>query len=349
MKTKELKRRATIKDVANLAGCSPSTVSFVMNNTKGQTISEETRAHILECARRLEYRPHYYATQIRRGTARTIAVLSTYRIQAMYFLDMINGIMAEATNLGYGVILCPNNREKEPKLCLDYFQEGRIDGVVFISSAHSEETSMESEYISYFQENQIPFTVVYGYTHFDNVCYSNADFYGNGRDVTRLLIERGCRSIHYIGALDKYNQAQYNPQTEQDRLNGYLDVMREAGLTPKLTYLPRNFRSPDHQELVQSVIREPTDAYYICWATLGLQMLSLLRDLGRRIPMDTKVIASDTLPYLDSTVPSLSAVRIPFNEMASYATRSLIQILDGADELPESKSFKGILELRESL
>ena len=343
------RRRPTIRDVAQLAGVSPSTVSFVINNTKGQTISEETRARILDCAKQLGYRANYSATRIRRGNARTIAVLSTYRREALYFLDMINGIASETTAGGYGLIFCPCSREKEPRLCLDYYNEGRIDGVVFISSAHSEKESLEEEYIDFFRKNSIPFTVVYAYTRHEDVCYANADMYADGYNATRLLIDRGCREIQFIGALDKFNAAPYLPQTEQARRDGYLKAVREAGLKEKVEYFPRDFHSPAHQELIRRTLDRSSDAYFVCWATLGLQLLDQLRGMGVRIPQDVRVIAADTLPYLNCTTPSLSAVRVPFREMAAHATRALIAMLSGEDERPKSIALEGYLEVRDSI
>ena len=49
--------RVTSVDVAREAGVSQSTVSFVLNNTPGQTIPEETRRRVLEAAKKLDYRP----------------------------------------------------------------------------------------------------------------------------------------------------------------------------------------------------------------------------------------------------------------------------------------------------
>jgi DNA-binding LacI/PurR family transcriptional regulator len=57
--------RVTSTDVAREAGVSQTTVSFVLNDTRGQTIPEETRRRVLEAAKRLDYRP--------RGSARSLA------------------------------------------------------------------------------------------------------------------------------------------------------------------------------------------------------------------------------------------------------------------------------------
>ena len=154
------KKRVTIKDVAQLAGVAPSTVSFVLNGTKGQTISLETRERIFRCVEQLGYRPNYSASRIRSGSAKTIGVVATYKVNSLYFLDLINGIMEEANRAGYAVMICPPSGKESESPCLNYYLEGRIDGIVFISSAHSEEKSRECDYIALFCKHHIPFTVL---------------------------------------------------------------------------------------------------------------------------------------------------------------------------------------------
>lgn len=343
------KKRVTIKDVAQLAGVAPSTVSFVLNGTKGQTISLETRERIFRCVEQLGYRPNYSASRIRSGSAKTIGVVATYKVNSLYFLDLINGIMEEANRAGYAVMICPPSGKESESPCLNYYLEGRIDGIVFISSAHSEEKSRECDYIALFCKHHIPFTVLYGYTDFPGVGYANTHFYEDGRRACSLLIERGCRRICYIGPLDKDNRSLYMPQTERDRIDGYADAMNAAGLPARVLHFPRDFHAGDYGALVQTVRDAGADGFVTCWATYGLQMLSLLRDAGLGVPGDVRVIALDSLPYLQHTSPPLSAMRMPFREMAQYGTRVLLKLLADGTYEPVSKRFDAILEIRGSV
>lgn len=65
-------KRATLKDVARASGVSPATVSFVLNDTPGQTIPEATRTKVLEAARGLDYSPHRLARALRVGSSRIV-------------------------------------------------------------------------------------------------------------------------------------------------------------------------------------------------------------------------------------------------------------------------------------
>src|SRR6476620_66018 len=68
-------RRTTAADVARKAGVSPATVGFVLNRTKGQTISEETRARVLAAAQQLNYKPHQAARALRSGRNKIVLLV----------------------------------------------------------------------------------------------------------------------------------------------------------------------------------------------------------------------------------------------------------------------------------
>lgn len=68
-------RRVTAADIARAVGVSRATVGFVLNNTPGQTISEGTRARVLDAAARLGYRPNKAATALAGGRSRIILLM----------------------------------------------------------------------------------------------------------------------------------------------------------------------------------------------------------------------------------------------------------------------------------
>ncbi|WP_207455302.1 LacI family DNA-binding transcriptional regulator [Herbiconiux sp. SYSU D00978] len=65
-------RRVTAADIARSLGVSRATVGFVLNETAGQTISEQTKKRVLDEARRLGYRPHTAARALASGRSRIV-------------------------------------------------------------------------------------------------------------------------------------------------------------------------------------------------------------------------------------------------------------------------------------
>lgn len=62
-------------DVAREAGVSQATVSYVLNNDPRQSIPEETRARVLEVARKLGYQPYAPARMLRSGKSKLVLMV----------------------------------------------------------------------------------------------------------------------------------------------------------------------------------------------------------------------------------------------------------------------------------
>jgi len=92
-------RRVTSLDVARVSGVSRTTVSYVLNDTPGTSISGETRAHVLATAERLGYTPSAAARTLRRGQSDLVLVLLPRWVSSAVteaFLDSLEGRLSAA-------------------------------------------------------------------------------------------------------------------------------------------------------------------------------------------------------------------------------------------------------------
>lgn len=88
-------RRATLKDVAAASGVSRATVSFVLNDTPNQTISEATRAKVLRVVSELGYKPHGIARALREGSSRIVVLFIESGLEGNYSRSYIRGLDEE--------------------------------------------------------------------------------------------------------------------------------------------------------------------------------------------------------------------------------------------------------------
>ena len=118
---------ATIKDIANIAGVSPATVSRVLNHDQSMSVSDETRQKIFDIAEELHYK------KIKRGSNRNshnhrIAIVEWYteeeELDDLYYYAIRIGVEKKAQELGYDVMRFFNNEELE--------QLVQVDGIVAI-------------------------------------------------------------------------------------------------------------------------------------------------------------------------------------------------------------------------
>lgn len=97
--------RVTIKDVARASAVSPSTVSFVLNNTRGQTIPAATQDRVREAARSLGYIAHGIGRALREGTSRVV-LLDVGRLRGGTILeDFILGMSEELMVHGHSLLV----------------------------------------------------------------------------------------------------------------------------------------------------------------------------------------------------------------------------------------------------
>lgn len=346
-----MRNRHTMKDVAKLAGVSLSTVSFVINNTQGQTITEATRSKIWKAIEELDYKPNHLARGMRSKRANAIGVVTAYNIKHLYFLEIINGILDAANTLEYTVTMCNAASDlSEDSSWIRFFEEKRIDGILFIASAHTGDSRQEQQYIEMFKRHGIPFVVIYGSTADKDTSYVNIDFYQNGYDACRHLHERGYSNLLYIAPMDKDHKTPFLPRTERDRISGYEDALALTGSPQSwIVHLPRDFRKQDPSGILAELdsSRQP-GGIVTCWATYGLQILNLARDLGIPVPGQMSVIALDSLPYLEHTSPGLSSMQLPFYEIARKGTELLVQQLNGGRQAAVRLNIPCELVVRES-
>lgn len=111
-----MSKKVTIEEIANLAGVSITTVSFVLNNREDQKISEETKKKVWQIVNLLGYRPSSFAKNIRKSKEKKlIAVYTSFvsdPLQKAIMADFLENVVRSFSPLHYEVILLSDQSEK---------------------------------------------------------------------------------------------------------------------------------------------------------------------------------------------------------------------------------------------
>jgi DNA-binding LacI/PurR family transcriptional regulator len=99
------KPRVTISDVAAASGVSRATVSFVLRDSPGQTISAATRERVRRTARDLGYVPHPIARALREGTSRIVVLIIDAALDGNYARSYVAGLDAELADHGHVLVV----------------------------------------------------------------------------------------------------------------------------------------------------------------------------------------------------------------------------------------------------
>ena len=125
-------KRPTQEDVAQQAGVSRATVSYVLNRRADGRIpiTAETRQRVIEAADQLGYNPHALARSLRSGLTHTVGLLipDTHN---PHYMDILSGVEAEVVEQGYYLVLVSAKLDPErERHCLRSLFQQRLDGLI---------------------------------------------------------------------------------------------------------------------------------------------------------------------------------------------------------------------------
>ncbi|RMF03994.1 MAG: LacI family transcriptional regulator [Chloroflexi bacterium] len=318
------KKRATIKDVAALAGVSYQTVSRVINNQPG--VTDSTRGRVEQAIESLGYRPSLAARSLPRRRFFIIGLIIPYTADYLFrdphLLAQISGIDAEANAHGYNVLLSTAGDSGSGLEAYERFVRNQFaDGALVIETASGKaggELLAGQDYpfvgLGYGEATSSPYTV-------------HANDREGARRAVRHLLEQGHRRIGLInGPLTGAVVA------SEERLAGYRQVLAEADIPfePALMvygdYTRASGQAAARQLLAQP---NPPTAIFALNDRMAIGAIHAIRAAGLRVPEDVAVVGFDDIPIAADFDPPLTTVRQPSKEVGRMAARMLFQLING--------------------
>ncbi len=214
-------KRATAREVAEAAGVSRTTVSFVLNNLPGMRISEETRQRVLEAATQLNYHPDATARRMVSGQTNVIGfVLRQDPEQAFadHFLpQVLSGLGQAAAAQGYHILFQPLPPKNKTNSYMRLIRERHVDGIVLSGPRFDDQTILAAS-------NDAAPVVILGQMPNLDIPFVDVDNVGGARLATEHLLRLGHKRIALI------TNASLEYTAAVDRLAGYRGALEAAGL-----------------------------------------------------------------------------------------------------------------------
>ena len=304
--------RVTIKDIAQKAGVSYSTVSRALSGSP--QVSEKKRQEILKICKEMHYTTNTVARAMVKKSTQLLGLIVT-DISNPFMSELAYHIDCEATAHGYSTIVSNSLRDldREETIFKDMLSH-QVDGMILCPA------SPESyERLSYLLE-MVP-TVFFGENLRElPVSYVSIDNRRGAALGVEYLYDLGHRDILYFGRRS-------GSETHRMRALGYEDACRKFGLTP--AYLD----NPEKETSIQNgyhlaldlFSRERTyTAVFASTDTNALGVMKAAQEMGIRIPEDLSLLGFDNIR--DASLPriELTTVEQPLPEMASAAVESLM-------------------------
>lgn len=330
-------KKATINDIAKLAGVSKATVSMVINS-KDSNISEETRNKILDIAKELNYIPNFAARSLTTNRTNTIGIIVP-DITNPFFSEISRAIEDKANSKGYSVILCntDNILEKE-EVYVKLLISKQIDGVIFISGGKT------SGGVELLKANNIPFVLV------DRYVEEYQDLYGVYCENTKGMIE----AMEYLYNIGRRKIAFVTGRKDLEisiqRFNGYTIAAKKYGIFDEKLIFDGDFTAEGGKTATEEMLKKCTDIDAILYSNdiMAMGGIKALTKKGYRVPQDVAVVGFDDIQISQLMQIELTTVAQPIYDMGRAACSLLIDIINHKEIKKKIIYFTPKLVIRES-
>lgn len=311
-------RRATLADVAKLAGVSKQTASRVLNES--ESVSSETRALVLKCMASLGFRPSALARYLNSGRSFTLGVVNNTAAGFLLCGDAYVGMVRQADKMGYALL----NKEMSDfsrasvNAMLEHLMERQVDGVIWAGPEIGDSHLWMDGY--QFADLPMPLVVINAQPR-AGVDVVGFDNFVAGQNATRHLIGLGRRHIgHLSGPGDRW--------VSQQRVAGWRAALDEAGLPHCKAYCVSGdweaaAGGPGLQALLEMCPQ--LDAVFVSSDRMALGVLTQAQRMGRKVPEDLAVMGIDNDPPSAFFTPPLSSMTQDTPRMSELALRLLVR------------------------
>ncbi len=290
----------TIKEIANLAGVSISTVSKIVNN-KDQNINPETRSRVLKIVKEYNYTPYSNVKNISTAKNFLIGVLLKEGSQTNL---MLNGILHTAQEQGYSILLYDSGNSEELELKhITSLCKNHVDGVIW------EPVSEQSElYERHFAEYNIAVCYINGYSdHFFSI-----DFAQMGYVLTRKLLDY------------KHTRLACLLKEKSQRSALVLEGFKKCLYENQIPYNEKMELYISDQDYFTKIINYEISGIVSSHFASSLMLYEQMERLHYYIPSDLSLVSLKDDVREGISFPHISSVKIPYREFGQYVCRDLI-------------------------
>jgi LacI family transcriptional regulator len=312
------RRRATTKDVAQLAGVSQGTVSNVLNHPEWVTAPK--RKAVEDAIAELGFVRHEAARHLRTGYSQTIGLL-LLDTDNPGFINVARGVEEYAIERGWNVLIANSARDlSRERAYLRVYTEARVAGVIVVP--HDE----FAEGLHQVRAGGMPAVVVDRLETGQGNISVGVDDRRGGWLAGRHLVDLGHRHIAFIG-----DESTATPVHE--RLMGLRTAVAEVGPESTLDVLPAELSFDGGRVIGEQLAALPPScrptAVVSAIDLIAFGVLQTLLQHGIRVPDDISVVGYDDISFSKQLSVPLTSVRRPHYQMGTAAAELLLTAVSG--------------------
>ncbi len=314
-------RRATIHDVAAVAGISRGTVSRVLNGQR--YVSEQAREAVEAAVAEVGYVRNAAARNLVTQQSRAVALI-VHEPHSLVLEDpnignILLGTNAVLSSADYQMVTLILDSKRDSDRVAEYLRGGFVDGAIILSARAGDPIAVAVA------ELRLPSSFVGHPTNIPDLPYIGIDNFGAARQITQRLVATGRTRVAMIAAgLDR--------DSGQDRLSGFAEALGDQ-YDPNLVSRHSLYSYAAGREgMTELLRREPgLDGVFAASDAIAAGAMDVLREAGRSVPRDVGIVGFDDSSWALRCSPRLSTVRQPSETLGRRAAEQVLSQLRGEE------------------
>lgn len=304
---------AQMKDVAERAGVSISTVSHVLNNTR--PVAEMTRARILQVMRQLNYYKNAGGRRLARGRSDAFGLVIS-DVENPFFPEVINNFERAVVEIGFDTLLAPTNYDPvHASNAIRRMIENKVQGVAIMTS------QLESSLVDQLLRNDIPVVTLDGVKAAKARSNIRVDYSAGAKEAVDHLKGLGHERIAFITGPQNRPSARTYKQA-------FMTALQKNGMPTAHCVEGDHTIEGGRVAMIEVLKQNPRPTAVICGNDLtALGAAHALSEAEIRVPSQMSIIGSDDISYARYANPPLTTVRVPRDQLGQLAFEALNRLM----------------------
>ena len=317
---------ANMKDVAELAGVSLSTVSRVINDSN--LVSKETALKVKKAINELDYQINESARALRTNISNLVGIIGA-GMDNPFLMKVLKGIEAEAIKENYNIIYGDSDGELEQELYyINMLKQKKIDGLIIITAKFSDELKEA------IRASNIPTVFASGYISEPDIAAVTVNNVKAAEDVSDYLFSLGDYFAIIRGPFR-------DSVASEERMRGVKNKYNEKGIELKDKYVEEgDFTYESGYSAAETLFKNNDDIKSI-FAFSDQMAIGAMRycfDNGIKIPEDVSIVGFDDIEAARFIKPSLSTIFQSGTELGTESIKILLKMMKG-EKVKDNKVF----------
>ncbi len=336
----------SVREIAKIAGVSPTTVSLVINGKNG--VSKKTRQKIEKILQEYNY---VYSPKRRKKNVESSICIIEYTAMESYdnenqeiltkMIDSLNNLCSNKNINLYMTIINEKNFVEE----MISISKENYDGLLLIG------TDLNHEQIYWLDEHKIykknmPLIVIDNNMLYTDICSVSVSNRENSHTAIKYLYDNGIKSVGYLRSSNETSNF-------LERKIGFTEIISELKMEGNLEIqlTPTINGAYNDMKLWLFKGKPLPKAFYTDNGAIAIGAIKALQEYGTQIPKDISIISADNIDFAENSKPSVTMITYPYREITKIAISFLLALMQNKDNYIDNLSHIevcGKLVVRES-